>query len=335
MNPIKVAMVYSSGADMLNGRIPSKTDYYFFNRAIFRNKNLEVDYMDTLGRIDALRLERDYDVVLLPEIDVASSLALGGSIRDCRIPVIARPHDPHATLKRDMIGLAESLKVDWFFDVYDPASFYEYYPKRFKFEIVHMGLEPSLCKSETPWTERVPDKMAISGVLDKPDLVHRMYHRFYLRIPKALSSDFHYKLRTKCNNLPYVVHTRDIYPGQGTDELHRILSMFRASIAATTTFPTVKYKETPAAGCLTFMEITERNHGAYLGYEDGKSAIFINESNYSEKFQEYLDSQNDPKWERIAREGRRHTLENLSNDNGVAKLVSIMRRALGEQDAEL
>ena len=324
-------MVYSSGNNRLNGRGSVKVDYYFFNRAIFRNRNLEVDYMDALGRIDASGLEKGYDVVLLPQIDIASSLALGGSIRNCRIPVIGRPHDPHTAMKRDMVELAESLKVDWFFDRYDPASFYEYYPKRFKFESVYMGLEPSLCKSKTPWTERVPDRIAISGVLDERfDFLRMLYYRVYLRRPKALLPGFHYKLRTKCNSLPYVVHARDIYPGHGTDELHVILSMFKAAIAATTSFPTVKYKETPAAGCLTFMEITERNHGAYLGYEDGKSAIFINETNYKKKFREYLDSQDDPRWERIAHEGRRHALENLSNDNGVDKLVSIMRRALGE-----
>ena len=45
----------------------------------------------------------------------------------------------------------------------------------------------------------------------------------------------------------------------------------------------MKYKETPAAGCLTFMEITERNHGSFLGFEDGKSAVFIDESNYKRK----------------------------------------------------
>ena len=72
------------------------------------------------------------------------------------------------------------------------------------------------------------------------------------------------------------------------------------------------------------MEITEQNHGSFLGYEDGKTAIFINETNYTKKFQEYLDSPDDPKWEKIAKAGRRHVLENLSNDKGVEKLVSII-----------
>ncbi len=326
-------MVYSSGSERLNGSHSIKTAYHFFRHAIFRNKNLEIDSFDAIGRINVSNLEENYDVVLLPHIDIAASLALAG-IRNCSIPVIGHPGDPHTVLIQDMVGLADSLKIDWFFDAYAPASFYEYYPKRFEYEIVHIGLEPSLYEDKTPWVDRTPDKIAISGILDKPDFLHKMYYRVYLRRPRVLSSDFHYKLRTKCSRLPYMIHTRDIYPGQGTDQLNQILSGFRAGVAATTTFPTAKYKETPAAGCLTFMEITERNHGSFLGYEDGKSAVFIDESNYKERFQEYLDSQDDPKWERMAREGRRHALENLSNDKGVEILVKIMRKALGEENIE-
>ena len=207
-------------------------------------------------------------------------------------------------------------------------------PDHFKYETVHCGLEPSLYAGEVSWSERVPDRIAISGIMDERfDIMRKMYYRAYLRKPKALLPGFHYKLRTKCSKLPYVIHTCAIWPGQSTDQLHKILSRFKAAIAATTSFPTVKYKETPAAGCLTFMEITDRNHGSFLGFEDGKSAVFIDESNYLERFQEYLDNPDDSRWKRIAQAGRRHALENLSNDKGVEMLVGIMRKALGEESA--
>ena len=299
---------------------------------MFRNKNLEIDELDALKKIDISRLEREYDIVLLPGIDLATCMFLR-EIKDSRIPVIARAGDPHDPLSYDVVGMADSLGVEWFFSFYSPTSFYKYHPKRFRYEIVHTGLEPSLYENTPDWEDRVPDKIVLSGALDKPDIVHKAYYRIYLRRPRALSSDWHYKLRTKCNKLPYVVYTRDVYPGENTNQLHAVLSMFNAAIAATTSHQTVKYKETPAAGCLTFMEVTERNGGSFLGYEDGKSAIFINESNYKKKFQEYLDSQNDPRWKRIAREGRRHALENLSNDVGVENLIRVMRKAMGEENA--
>ena len=315
----------------MSGIHPLKIEHDFFKHALFRNKDLEIEQLDAMKRIEILRLEREYDVVLLPSIDLATSLSLRG-IKDSKIPVIARAGDPHSPLAYDIIGMADSLGVDWFFSFYAPASFYEYYPKRFKYEIVHFGLEPSLYENTADWEDRIPDRVVLSGALDKPDLVHKVYYRIYLKRPKALSSDWHYKLRTKCNKLPYVVHTRDVYPGQSTEQLHTVLSMFNAAIASTTSHQTVKYKETPAAGCLTFMEITERNGGSFLGYEDGKSAIFINESNYKKKFQEYLDNPNDPRWKMIASEGRRHALENLSNDRGVENLIHVMRKALGEEN---
>ena len=198
-------------------------------------------------------------------------------------------------MRRDIIGLSVDLKIDLFFDFYAPASFYKYWPDYFRYEVVHIGLKPSMYNTVKPWNERISDKIVISGVLDKPDLKYVLYYRVFLRRLPELSSWYHYKLRTKSNSLPYVTHTRDIIPRQGTDTLPELLSQFRTGIAATTSFPTVKYKETPAAGCLTFMEITKQNHSSFLGYEDGKTAIFINEENYVKKFKECLDSPDDPK----------------------------------------
>ena len=40
------------------------------------------------------------------------------------------------------------------------------------------------------------------------------------------------------------------------------------SITAHSLYPVIKYWESTAAGCLTFMEMTERNDGKYLGFKD-------------------------------------------------------------------
>jgi len=73
------------------------------------------------------------------------------------------------------------------------------------------------------------------------------------------------------------------------------------------------------------MEITERNYGNYLGYKDEKTAIIINEKNYKEKFEEYLANPDDPRWEKIANDGRKFTLENFNNDKAVESLVELMK----------
>ena len=76
------------------------------------------------------------------------------------------------------------------------------------------------------------------------------------------------------------------------------------------------------------MEITEKNNGKYLGYVDGESAIFINEDNYQEKFEEFINNPNLSKWKKIAEQGRNHALTNLNNDLAVDSLVNLMEELI-------
>ena len=70
------------------------------------------------------------------------------------------------------------------------------------------------------------------------------------------------------------------------------------------------------------------NRGDYLGYVDGETAIFINEKNYKEKFEEFLNDPSNPKWEKIASRGREYTIRNLNNDKAVESLVELMKSLL-------
>jgi len=79
-----------------------------------------------------------------------------------------------------------------------------------------------------------------------------------------------------CNNLPYVDYTLTLQNEYVGDKYPLLLSKYASAIAATTTFPTIKYWEIPAAGCLTFMEITKQDMGEYLRFIDYETAIFIN-----------------------------------------------------------
>jgi len=88
--------------------------------------------------------------------------------------------------------------------------------------------------------------------------------------------------------------------------------------------PVVKFWEMPAAGCLTFMEITEKNKGKHIGFTDGVNAVFINENNYKEKFENYLADVDNPKWQEIARAGREYALKKLNNDKATESLVELM-----------
>ena len=53
--------------------------------------------------------------------------------------------------------------------------------------------------------------------------------------------------------------------------------------------------------------------------------IFINEQNYKQKFQEFLNDPDNEKWKVIAEKGRKHVFENLSNDKAAKDLVNLMK----------
>ena len=106
---------------------------------------------------------------------------------------------------------------------------------------------------------------------------------------------------------------------------------YAGAIAATSDTPSIKYFEIPAAGCLTFMEITKENKGEHLGYVDGKTAIFINERNYEDRFEEFLNDPNNPKWMEIAAAGRDYALKNFNNDQAVVSLIELMYSLLNRR----
>ena len=158
------------------------------------------------GGIDVSSLHKNHDVVLIPDapyIDIATIFALRG-IENTNIPVIAGAGDPHTAKKFDVLFRHKKLKINYYFSLYAPSSFYKYYPKHFKYETIIHGLEPSLYSNLRPYNERVHDRIAISGALGNHKLTRRIFHRIVTGRPKDLTSWYHYKLRTKCNSLPYV-----------------------------------------------------------------------------------------------------------------------------------
>ncbi|GAI91604.1 unnamed protein product, partial [marine sediment metagenome] len=107
-----------------------------------------------------------------------------------------------------------------------------------------------------------------------------------------------------------------------------LLGMYRASIAACTVDIVWKYAEIPACGTLCFMEMNDENGCEELGYVDGETAIFINESNYQQKYQQYLDDTDNPAWQRIAEQGRAYTLAKFENKVEINRLVSLIEELI-------
>lgn len=199
-----------------------------------------------------------------------------------------------------------------------PTSlFYKYFPKELKYKTIVHGLESSLYQNVRPFKERIKDRILNSGVTAPDGL------RGHLLFSRDSRWQF-YHLRTLCNRLPYVDYTLTLKHEYVGDRYPELLNKYRAAIAATTTNPTIKYWEIPAAGCLTFMEVTEQNQASLLGHKDAETAVFIDEHNYKRRFEEYLADPDNPKWERIAQAGREYTMQNFNNDRAVEQLFELL-----------
>ena len=115
------------------------------------------------------------------------------------------------------------------------------------------------------------------------------------------------------------------------DKFPLLLQKYQAAVAASTVTTVAKMWEIPAAGCMTFLEVNEKNNANFVGFKDNENAIFINEKNYKEKFQEYLENVEDTKWKNIAEKGKKFVIENLNNDKAVESLVELMQHAVNER----
>ena len=131
-----------------------------------------------------------------------------------------------------------------------------------------------------------------------------------------------------CNDLPYVDYAGMKNNFYINDNYPEYLSRYCSAIATGTIYPVIKFFEIPAAGCLTFMEITEKNYGKYLGFKNNETAIFIDEKNYEQKFEEYLSDPYNEKWENVANAGKEHSLNVANNDTAVEHLIQIMEELI-------
>lgn len=293
--------------------------------ALPRNPNLDISYHAAENQFDCSTLKDKIDIILLAgnNTNAAPNEMLG--IKDLGVPVLSRTADPHWAKKYDLFALHEKWNITHYFGLQPESYFHKFYPSSYKYDVILWGLESSLYTNVTPFKDRIKNKILNSGNVGKITIKSKIANM--ILNPKK-SSYYFYKLRSKCNDLSYVDHSGMKNNKYVNEDYPSYLAQYRASIAAATYYPVVKFFEVAAAGCLTFMEVTEQNEAYYLGYKDGETAVFINEKNYKEKFEEFLNDPDNPKWERIADAGRQYTLTKVNNDRAVESLVNLMRNLI-------
>ena len=321
---IRVAFIYKDCPSL------SESNYYTQHRnlllkAFRRNTTIEMNYVLTEKTFEINKIKDNTDIILLYEDQNISANCVPDElqgIEDSQIPVIVKIGDPWAAKKYDVKEQQEKYKIGGYFGTYDADFFYKYYPKTFKYKRIFYGIEPSLYQNVLEYDQRIKNKILNSGAVANKKLHNRVFAKLFKGEEDPMR---HYKLRTMCNGLPYVTYTTTLGHEYVGDKYSLLLQKYSAAIAATTDIYTMKYFEMPASGCLTFMEVNNDNFAKNLGYRDNESAIFINEKNYKQKFDEYISDLNNPKWRQIANAGREHSMKTFNNDEGVNSLVEFFK----------
>ena len=321
MKKIKTAFIYKPSNPYMSKTAWATTYYHFFMNALNRHADLDMAYFPAQKKFDVSKLRDKFDIILLWENHPWGSPDELSGIQNLDIPVICRINDAHDAKIKGKIGYHEKYKIDHYFGYLPERFFHKYYPKNFKYKVILYGVEPELYENLTPYSKRIKKKILCSGAAASTKFSSRL--RDIIRGDRSLWK--HYKLRTKCIELPYVDYTSTLQHEFINDKYPLLLMKYCTSIAAHSLYPVIKYWESTAAGCLTFMEVTEKNQANILGFEDGKNAIFINEKNYEKKLSDYISDPNNAKWSEIAENGHHYTMANLTNDVASNSLVEIFK----------
>jgi hypothetical protein len=296
--------------------------------ALRRNDRLSVTYFPSKEVFDATGFDENFNAIIL-----ASNQNITGEgvpekiigIEKLKIPVLCNTGDVQDALQFDPKIYHEKYKIDYYFEMYSDSWFHKFYPQKFNFKTVYIGLEPSLYKNLKPFDSRIKTSILNSGNIGRKKFTSKLYNLFMKR---GYSNYDYYKLRTDCNNLPYVDYTPTLQHEYIGDKYPKLLEKYASAIAATSMSPSRKYLEIPAAGCLTFMEVTAQNYAQELGFVDNETAIFINENNYESKFEDFISDPQNDKWKEIAANGQDYALNNLSNDVGVNQLADLIQELI-------
>ena len=321
MKKIKTAFIYKPSNPYMSKTAWATTYYHFFMNALNRHADLDMAYFPAEKKFDVSKLRDKFDIILLWENHPWGSPDELSGIQNLDIPVICRINDAQDAKIKGKIDYHEKYKIDHYFGYLPERFFHKYYPKNFKYKVILYGVEPKLYENLTPYSKRIKKKILCSGAAASTKFSSRL--RDIIRGDRSLWK--HYKLRTKCIELSYVDYTSTLQHEFINDKYPLLLMKYCTSIAAHSLYPVIKYWESTAAGCLTFMEVTEKNQANILGFEDGKNAIFINERNYEKKLSEYISDPNNAKWSEIAENGHHYTMANLTNDVASNSLVEIFK----------
>ncbi len=284
----------------INGKNWKLNNYRFFRDEL--SKQVDLDISPLL--IDYSQLDCDAVILwsLLPKNLHPWDKNLGlSSFKELDCLKITRAPDAWE-IDAEYNRRCKELGIDLVVSFQSPKCQYEYLDKDIRYERFILGIDLPTYKNVTPWKKR-HNMILSSGVFDT---------RWWF-----------YRFRTLCAEHPFVIHRPKQQPYLGTD-YWQLLNQYRAAIACMSYTSVLKYFEIPMCGCLMFAEVTDFNQIREMGFIDGVNCIYIDEDNYKDRFKEYINTVDDPKWKRIADTGHKLVKNTYNNESEVKRFVELI-----------
>lgn len=293
---MKISLLYNPNDRGINGNNWKLNNYRFFREEL----PAQVELVEAT---DSLDMSPASDAVILWSLLRKNLLGLNcDAWNDYECPKITRA--PDAWQIDDYYNdKCRELGIDLVVSFQSPNCQYDFLDKDIPYQRFILGIDEQTYKCETPWQERIKDKILSSGVLDD---------RWWF-----------YRFRKKVTGHTYVEYVpKKEFLGV---DYWKLLNRYRAAIACMSYTSVLKYFEIPMCGCLMFAEVTSYNQIAEMGFEDGVNCIYINDLNYKQRFAEYMDTIDDPKWKQIAENGKKLVMERYTNEREVARFVETVQ----------
>lgn len=298
---LDVALLYNRRDRGIHGRHWKLNNYRFFRDELPRQVNFK-EYPIWRG-FDCSRLKCDVAILFsILRKNLAGMKLEGFKGLDC----VKVTRAPDAWQIDDEYNrTAKEIGIDLVMSFQSPNCQYDFLDKTIPYKRYILGIDEVTYKNPDNWDERRQDRILSSGVLSVP------YHPLWF-----------YYFRTECTYSRYVEHVpKGHYLGV---DYWKLLTQYRAAIACMSYTSVLKYFEIPMCGCLMFAEVTEKNQISDMGFIDGVNCVYIDKNNYEDRFQEFVEDFNNPKWKRIAETGHKLVKNTYNNRKQVREFVQAL-----------
>jgi hypothetical protein len=310
---IDIAFIHRHDNPYLCGQRPNNNFEKFYLKALRKQANVtfiygdEINCKDITGHDVYLFFDTiDWGIPKLKHIEALNGLKVV-SINDAHS---CEAKGKNGKTRREMLF---EIGYDYCYYQHTPEYFNKFYPTVTDYWWIPIGFDAKLYENIIPFQERMGKNVLLTGI----------------------NGDGLYDFRMLCSKHPFAKYIapgsyeKKRYTPSANDQngYKHLLENYKFAIASGYQ-PANKYYEIPAAGCLCVAHIDHNNGCEIMGFEDKKTAMFINEKNYDEVLSGLVYNHDREELVEMAKNGRKFAFDNFTHEKCVERLINHIEEVL-------